>query len=111
MPTEFVTRLKEFVRLVSHCTKALHWGYFMSYHTCEFCGKAHGIKNIGVPAGCLLFVAPEMIAHYIEQHGYAPPAEFVAAVMGSPLPDSPEYLATVDGFRKIHIQLMEKEME
>jgi hypothetical protein len=50
-----------------------------------------GIGNFGVPSGDLLFVAPEMVVHYIEQHGYRPPAEFVAAVFRSPLPDTEDY--------------------
>jgi hypothetical protein len=55
-----------------------------------------------VPNGDVLFVAPEMIVHYVEQHQYAPPKEFVAAVLRSPLPDEQEYWATVKRFREIH---------
>ncbi|WP_455682030.1 DUF7919 family protein [Streptomyces violaceus] len=29
------------------------------------------------------YAAPELIAHYVEAHGYLPPADFVAAVLSS----------------------------
>ena len=49
-------------------------------HSCDFCGKALGFGSFGVPAGDKLYYAPDMIAHYVEQHDYDPPAEFIAAV-------------------------------
>jgi hypothetical protein len=39
-----------------------------------------------------------MIAHYVTEHGYLPPPEFVAAVMACPLPGTEEYLAAVAPF-------------
>jgi hypothetical protein len=36
-----------------------------------------------------------MIAHYVESHRYAPPAEFIAAIMGGPLPGTLEYVNAV----------------
>ena len=74
----------------------------MGFHSCEFCENALGVRNLGVPAGDVLFVAPEMVCHYVEQHGYLPPAEFVAAVLASPLPGTPQYTEAVAGFRRIH---------
>lgn len=32
--------------------------------------------------GAAVYAAPSMIAHYIGDHGYRPPAEFIEAVMG-----------------------------
>jgi hypothetical protein len=95
---EFVARLKEFARLWGESIDALGWGAAGGYHTCEFCGKASGSGTFGVPAGDRIFDAPEMIAHYVEAHNYAPPAEFVAAVMATPLPGTPEYAAAVAPF-------------
>jgi hypothetical protein len=77
----FLSRLKEFTARSSDSAKALYFGAFGGFHTCEFCGQAHGIRNFGVPSGDLLFVAPEMVVHYIEEHGYSPPAAFVEAVL------------------------------
>ncbi len=99
---EFVAKFKAFARCGGHCAGELYWGIAMGFHTCELCGNAHGVRNLGVPAGNLLFVAPEMVAHYVEEHGYAPPAEFITAVLASPLPGTPEYTASVAGFRRIH---------
>jgi hypothetical protein len=108
VPAECVARLREFVRLAGHCAEALYLPLCMGFHTCEFCQQAHGIRNLGVPAGDVLFVAPEMVAHYVEQHGYAPPPEFVAAVMESPLPGTSEYQDAVERFRQIHLRQREE---
>src|SRR5689334_16694158 len=72
----FLARLKEFVAQSSKSAEALYFGACGGYHTCEFCGRAHGIANFGVPNDGLLFIVPELIVHYIEQHGYCPPEEF-----------------------------------
>jgi hypothetical protein len=103
MPTAFVERLNEFARRWFESIEALGWGVACGYHTCEFCGKAWGSGTFGVPFGDRLFYAPEMIAHYAEQHGYAPPAEFVAAVLASPLPGTQEYATAVAPFVKGHV--------
>ena len=109
VPAEFAARLREFARLAGHCVEALGFGMFRGVHACEFCrprlppGRARGSLNFGVPAAELLYVAPEMVAHYVDAHGYAPPPEFVAAVLASPLPGTPEYAAAVENFRRIHL--------
>jgi hypothetical protein len=99
---EFVARLREFVRLANRSADALSFPAFAGWHTCEFCGKVHRFGNFGAPSGPALFVAPEMVGHYVELHGYTPPPELVAAVLASPLPDTPEYRAAVAGFRQLH---------
>jgi hypothetical protein len=48
-----------------------------------------------VPSGDRLYFAPEMIAHYIERHEYAPPLDFVEAVLACPLPGTDGYAAAV----------------
>lgn len=88
---EFLARLKEFAARSGTSAEALYFAMYCGFHTCEFCGRARGIGNFGVPSGDLLFVAPEMIVHYAEHHGYRPLDEFVHAVMRSPLPDEEEY--------------------
>jgi hypothetical protein len=95
---EFVARLREFARRWGQSVEALGWSVAGGYHTCEFCGKAWGSGTFGVPAGDHVFFVPEMIAHYVEQHGYAPPAEFIAAVLACPLPGTPEYVAAAEPF-------------
>src|SRR6266508_988065 len=65
---EFLGRLKQFVAQSSESADALYFGAFGGFHTCEFCGNAFGINNFGVPSDGLLFVAPEMVLHYVERH-------------------------------------------
>jgi hypothetical protein len=102
VPAAFQARLEAFARLASDSTVALALPVAHGYHICEFCNDARGWRNFGVPAENVLFVAPELVAHYVSEHTYTPPAEFVAAVLASPLPDTPEYRAAVAGFREIH---------
>jgi hypothetical protein len=111
VPAEFLTRLKEFAARSGHSATALYFGASGGFHTCEFCGRAHGIGNFGVPSGDLLFVAPEMVVHYIEQHGYRPPAEFVAAVIRSPLPDTEDYQVLTEPFWHLHKELLRRAMQ
>ena len=94
----FLAKLKEYSNRSGASAVALGLGAAGGYHTCEFCGRAHGTTNFAVPAGDKMFYAPEMIAHYVEIHRYAPPTEFVAAVMNSPLPGTREYVTAVAPF-------------
>lgn len=112
--SEFLARLKEFAARSGASAEALYFGAFAGYFTCEFCDRVHGIGNFGVPSGDLLFVAPEMVVHYIEQHVYKPPTEFVAAVLHSPLPDTEEYRILTEPFWHLHradIQRMRQSAE
>jgi hypothetical protein len=99
---EFFARIKEFAARSGYSAEALYFGAFGGYYTCEFCDRAHGIGNFGVPSGELLFVAPEMIVHYIEKHGYCPPPEFIEAVLRAPLPDTEEYQLITEPFWHMH---------
>ena len=102
VPAEFVARLREFVALAAKSAEALWFPAFGGLHTCELCDQVHDGHNFGVPAGELLFVAPGMVAHYVEQHEYQPPPEFIAAVLASPLPGTMEYEAATAEFRRRH---------
>ncbi|HEY3391711.1 MAG TPA: hypothetical protein VGK58_03315 [Lacipirellulaceae bacterium] len=50
-------------------------------HLCELCGNAAGTGEIEVNAQDVIYVAPTLIAHYVEQHHYRPPAEFEVAAL------------------------------
>ena len=52
-----------------------------------------GVSNLFVPGEECVYVAPSLIAHYIREHRYSPPPQFVEAVMRCPEPHSEEYLA------------------
>jgi hypothetical protein len=43
-----------------------------------------GAANLFVPADGCIYVAPSMIAHYIDEHGYDPPSCFWEAVLNCP---------------------------
>jgi hypothetical protein len=100
VPAEFLARLRDFASRSVEPTAAAGFILFGCSYTCKFCGRAQGRFNFGVPAGDLLFVAPELVVHHIEAHGYAPPQQFIDAVMTAPLPGTPEYCAAVERFRK-----------
>lgn len=63
-------------------------GASTAFHRCEFCGEgppAHSETGaIFVPGEGVLYVAPRMIRHYIQKHGYQPPAQFLDAARTSP---------------------------
>jgi hypothetical protein len=105
---EVMARIKEFATRWGEGIMALGWGVFMGLHECELCHDFMASGNFGVPCGELLFVAPEMLPHYVEAHDYRPPDEFVAAVMQSPLPGTEEYRAMAEPFRRLHWQLHER---
>ena len=95
VPPEFVLRLREFALQWPESLAALGWDLKRGCHACGYCGQEWRMGSFGVPAGDRVFYAPALIAHFVERHGYAPPAEFVAAVLSCPLPIAPEYVEAV----------------
>jgi hypothetical protein len=108
---EFTARLKEFIRLANRSSELLWFPAFGGPHTCELCDNNTDSRNFGVPANDRLYVAPGMILHYVEEHNYKPPDEFVAAALASPLPDAPEYATAVAEFCRMHEQWWKSEIE
>ncbi len=77
-------------------------------HSCEFCSQRALYKEISAGAfvsvghaelvvtdGLVWYVAPNMVAHYVEAHGYDPPEGFRRAVLEGPEPFSLEYERTL----------------
>src|SRR5207237_1384370 len=95
---------RQFTENWRESTAALGWGLFRGLHTCEFCRRVRMFGNFGVPAGNVLYVAPEMVGHYIEAHSYLPPAELLAAVLVAPVPGTDDYSASVQTFRRRHLR-------
>lgn len=69
---------------------------FRGLHECSWC-RSHGVvdlratlsdshTNLFIPATDRVFVAPGRIDHYVEQHGYLLPEEFLQALMQCPDP-------------------------
>ena len=73
---------------------------YYGYHVCELCSRPKGVLGpsddgyrdwararsssgeVRVTLGGATYAAPILIVHYIEEHGYLPPEEFLRAVMG-----------------------------
>jgi hypothetical protein len=98
-PDEFVGRLRDFCANWPAAVQALDWPIACGFHLCELCNEFYASGNIGVPANKLLFVAPEMVAHYVEQHRYLPPRQFIDAILASPMPGTTGFAETVIPFK------------
>jgi hypothetical protein len=96
VPYDFVNRLKRLALARHNQTRG--------FHVCEFCQGLRALLASGKEASDLRkqcaedyrissaevrvqdragrwYAAPQMIAHYVEAHGYRPPQEFIDAVM------------------------------
>lgn len=104
VPAEFVSRLRALCDDWGASPDVLWWPAAAGSHECEFCRDFRASGNLGVPMGELLFVAPQMICHYVESHGYRPPDPFVHAVLACPTPSSAEYALAVARFREINLE-------
>jgi hypothetical protein len=51
-----------------------------------------GSNNVFIPGREVVYVAPSLIAHYMDAHAYSPPPEFGQAVMACPPMRSAPYL-------------------
>lgn len=72
---------------------------FRGLHACDLCPAGQTVRgfwNLFVPTDRFVFVAPELITHYVHHHGYRAPDEFVEAVMRCPPMGSPEYLSALE---------------
>ena len=97
VPARLVPRLEELVRQTA-ATFPLNG--FAGVMTCSIC-KATGQKSPGpvwsqenliVPGVGEVYVTPGGIAHYVRDHGYMPPHNFVEAALGCPDCSSPNYI-------------------
>lgn len=58
---------------------------------CQFAGEQRGTNNLYIPFNGKIYVAPELITHYINAHFYQPPTVFCEAVIECPAMDSMDY--------------------
>jgi hypothetical protein len=81
------------------------------WHNCSLCGRTDydkpftrliggehkllGADNMFVPHGDRMYVAPTLVLHYIDAHGYRPPEEFLRAAAATD-PTRPEYAAACE---------------
>jgi hypothetical protein len=71
----------------------------LGVHFCSLCAPgpaAVGRRELYIPGAGCVYVAPELLVHYIVDHGYAPPQEFCAAVLACPAMGSPAYFAALE---------------
>ncbi len=76
------------------------------FHTCNLCQNIYKvpltikIENISLKLGTSeirvfgknkIYAAPNLIYHYITEHSYQPPEEFISAVINGPSPESDIY--------------------
>ena len=88
------------------------------FQECEFCGlsstdwaRTHpsygenskwmsiGDGEIRVIGDGVIYAAPALIYHYIVEHQYQPPQEFIDAVLNGRQPDSSEHIALLNTYR------------
>jgi hypothetical protein len=95
----FLLKIARFAERSGESTEALSWLAAGGWHTCELCHGCDEGGNFGVPGDGVLYACPEMLVHYVCEHEYRPPDEFIRAVLASPLPGTAEYYQTVQPFQ------------
>lgn len=85
VPEGFVDKLKKYEENRFFKTKGMHY--------CDFCQENHSSSDEirVVSKEGVVYASPTLLSHYIEEHKYLPPQEFIDAVMEGPSPDSVEY--------------------
>jgi hypothetical protein len=75
-----------YARLLRLLKNAWQPGIFIGFHRCDLClyeGQT-GKRNLFLPTEKCVYVCPELVTHYMNEHGYRPPDEFRAAVLACP---------------------------
>lgn len=68
--------------------------YFLGYHKCDFCDFINvelGAATILIAYKKKVYICPALIVHYIENHQYLPPTEFIEAVLNYDHQSAMEY--------------------
>lgn len=112
-PFEFKEKLRQFC-LDENVIKIMR-----GFQECEFCGlsstdwaRMHpsygenskwmsiGNGEIRVGGRSAVFASPVLIYHYVAEHQYMPPQEFIDAVLFGSQPGTPEYLSLIEKYKK-----------
>lgn len=106
VPPEFLEVLRE------HLRDPWQPVFSMGVHRCEFCPPSKdrrftgGSRNVWIPAESVVYVAPELVLHYIEAHAYRPPDEFITAVLDCPQQGSAAYRQRMRQFPASWVELL-----
>jgi hypothetical protein len=107
--------------LLAYCTIPVH--PMRGYHRCELCTEPVYRFRVPLTNGDLYlgsaeirvfnnkgvaYAAPNLIYHYVADHRYCPPEEFIKAVLDGPPPDSPEYWEYAKQFQWGRMALRER---
>jgi len=91
--------LPEFVRALEKMLMSNRVNQMKGHHVCEFCGQPPtsyefafgsrvtlGFAEIWVPSpdGNVIYAAPDLICHYVVEHRYLPPTDFISSVLRGP---------------------------
>jgi hypothetical protein len=76
------TILRGIVTDAARLVPVVSWGI----HHCDLggCTGEGGSHYVVIPSPSCVYIAPDLVVHYIDAHHYAPPAEFVDAVLACP---------------------------
>jgi len=94
---DFTARLRDFVSLSSSTYSQFK---FRGVHICSHCEANKSLSQPGpiwsqeiiiVPGDQVIYAAPGGIVHYVEEHAYVPPQDFIEAVMRCPNYGSPAF--------------------
>jgi hypothetical protein len=92
-------------RLLVHCRFEFTVHHCFGFHECQFCPSpecpvkvARGDEQVSLGNGEIrvigtdaVYAAPTLVYHYVVDHDYLPPEEFVEAVLTGPEPGSDEH--------------------
>jgi hypothetical protein len=91
VPSSVVPKINELFRQWEISTRG--------FHLCPFCSNATGSSETYIfSSDKKVYRIPSLICHYIEEHEYQPPSEFLAAVDFCPI--GPAYKKMLDEFLK-----------
>lgn len=100
---DFVSKLWEYVKYPINRTRGVHQNEFLDGVDALFVADFNGyeihlgaaeIRVVDEINKCI-YAAPDLIIHYILNHKYLPPVEFVQAVITGPKPCSEEYFSYI----------------
>lgn len=100
---EFLRALWEYIKYPIHRKRGWHTNKGLDVDTSIFVAECEGydvllgtyeIRVLSLNK-CLIYASPSMILHYIIDHHYLPPKEYMDAVINGPKPDTIEYCTLV----------------